>query len=728
MVKQLLFILCTTIYAFTVNCQSKLIRSEFRQSRLFESSLIGNNEKILYKDVIYNPVCVKIDKVNKKIYWSNAGSRELNRSDMDGTNVETLSRNSIEIKSIDFDYTNGKIYYGDINVAKIVSINFDGSGEKYIYQNNSGGGVFGLVLLPEINLIYFTSGSSIYSSKLDGSNVVEILGNLKSPKNLVYDKTKKELYFEEQPFSTAGSIKKCDINGMNVSTIISTNINSPQGFQIDFNKQKIYWINGSNSNLYKANLDGSNEELVIDISSGSVFESSIDFGIDNKQIFWIDRYKSVITSANIDGTEIKTIVQDNLDEPYEVNVDNLNKKLYVVDYNHGIFKSNIDGSQIELIVKTPYLRYFAIDSTNLYYYNYTDKKIFKANLDGTNRIPILSGLNSVYDIEIDKKNKIIYWIDASALKIFKANLDGTGKQALVGISSYAWSLSIDEKNEKIFWSNRNIGQGEIMSANFDGSNVKTITKGYSQYLSWIKVDNSKEYIYWTENEWNSSLHKAKLDGTGHELILGMKNQLRGFDFFYIDNDNDGFASDLDCDDNNSTINPGASEICDGKDNNCNGSIDDGLPQFTFYEDKDNDGYGNLAVAKSECSNTLPTGFVTSSTDCDDTNPNINPSATDIANNGIDENCDGINFTSSVYDYYASKISVFPNPTSSSIYISCSDETLIDAAVYTCTGVKIKDVLVESTTDISELNAGIYLLQFKIKGLSIPIHKKLVIQK
>jgi hypothetical protein len=84
-------------------------------------------------------------------------------------------------------------------------------------------------------------------------------------------------------------------------------------------------------------------------------------------------------------------------------------------------------------------------------------------------------------------------------------------------------LAIDEKNEKIFWSNRNIGKGEIMSANFDGSNVKTITKGFSQYLSWIKIDNSKEYIYWTESEWNSSFHKAKLDGTGHELIFGMKN-------------------------------------------------------------------------------------------------------------------------------------------------------------------------------------------------------------
>lgn len=534
MVKQIIFILCTAFFSLMINGQTKLIRSEFNQSRLIESSLSGSNEKTLYKDIINSPVCVKIDKVNKKIYWSNEGSKELNRSNLDGTNVETIFRNSIAIQSIDFDYINGKIYFGDINVAKIISINFDGSAEKYVYQSNLGGGVFGLVLLPESNLMYFTSGSSIYSAKLDGSNVVEILNNLEHPKNLAFDKTKKELYFEERPFlSNAGTIKKCDTNGKNISTIISSNFNGPQGFQIDFPKQKVYWINGTKSNLYRANLDGTNEELVIDISSTeSEFRSSIDLGVNNEQIFWLDRNNSLVSSANIDGTGLKTIIKDNLDEPYEVIVDNHNKKVYTVDYNSGIVRSNLDGSQIELIVKSPYLRYFALDSTHLYYYNYTDKKIYKTNLDGTNRVAILSGLGTVYDIEVDKKHKNIYWVDATALKIFKANLDGSGKQALVSVTSLAWSLAIDEKNEKIFWSNRSIGKGEIMSANFDGSNVKTIIKGFSQYLSWIKIDNSKEYFYWTEGESNSSFHKAKLDGTEHQLVFGMKNQLRGFDFIY----------------------------------------------------------------------------------------------------------------------------------------------------------------------------------------------------
>ena len=43
-----------------------------------------------------------------------------------------------------------------------------------------------------------------------------------------------------------------------------------------------------------------------------------------------------------------------------------------------------------------------------------------------------------------------------------------------------------------------------------------------------------------------------------------------------DDDGDGFTSDVDCDDNDDTVYPGAPELCDGKDNDCNTSVDDGL--------------------------------------------------------------------------------------------------------------------------------------------------------
>ncbi len=176
--------------------------------------------------------------------------------------------------------------------------------------------------------------------------------------------------------------------------------------------------------------------------------------------------------------------------------------------------------------------------------------------------------------------------------------------------------------------------------------------------------------------------------------------------WYKDSDNDGYAatgaatitqcqrpggykaqSELtatagDCNDNNGAIHPGASEVCDGVDNNCNNAIDEGV-LGTYYRDQDEDGFGDPAVSQQSCS--PPPGYVTDNTDCNDNNasekpgqvwyldsdgdgygdsgvsqvsctqpegyapaggdcnddnPDIHPNAIDDVCNGIDEDCSG----------------------------------------------------------------------------------------
>jgi len=87
--------------------------------------------------------------------------------------------------------------------------------------------------------------------------------------------------------------------------------------------------------------------------------------------------------------------------------------------------------------------------------------------------------------------------------------------------------------------------------------------------------------------------------------------------------------DGDCNDDNEHTYPGAEDICDGQDNDCNGEIDDGEAGTlqTWYSDLDGDGYGYPIASMEGC--IQPNGHVANSEDCDDNNDGVYPGAPEI---------------------------------------------------------------------------------------------------
>lgn len=131
-----------------------------------------------------------------------------------------------------------------------------------------------------------------------------------------------------------------------------------------------------------------------------------------------------------------------------------------------------------------------------------------------------------------------------------------------------------------------------------------------------------------------------------------------YNFYWADEDGDGYGypfnviyspdppeffvdNNDDCDDTDPDVNPAGVEICDGKDNDCNGLIDFDDPGLvggeTFWFDSDGDGYGDPAIEIMECF--APEGYVDNSLDCDDTNPNAYTGAEEVCDY-IDNNCNG----------------------------------------------------------------------------------------
>jgi hypothetical protein len=100
------------------------------------------------------------------------------------------------------------------------------------------------------------------------------------------------------------------------------------------------------------------------------------------------------------------------------------------------------------------------------------------------------------------------------------------------------------------------------------------------------------------------------------------------------------TNSADCDDTSLSVRPGATEVCDAIDNDCDGAIDEGFGAQTWYVDVDTDSFGDfkdpgLYLCPPA---TPPSGTVTNNDDCDDANPAVFPGMIELCD-GIDNDCD-----------------------------------------------------------------------------------------
>lgn len=156
--------------------------------------------------------------------------------------------------------------------------------------------------------------------------------------------------------------------------------------------------------------------------------------------------------------------------------------------------------------------------------------------------------------------------------------------------------------------------------------------------------------------------KAAINPAAEEVCDGQDNNCDGAiddtgdSVVYVDSDGDGYGDVImtdhgcadepgesgvggDCDDTDASINPGAKEVCDGLDQNCNGTADENATTAaTWYSDADTDGYGDAAVTETSC--VQPDGYIADNTDCNDSDQAINPGAEEVCDD-TDNDCNGL---------------------------------------------------------------------------------------
>jgi hypothetical protein len=249
-------------------------------------------------------------------------------------------------------------------------------------------------------------------------------------------------------------ILRADLDGTNMTTVVSDTQNNMGDFVIDRRTSKIYWDTGFR--IYRSNLDGTAITGIFDFPSFA-FEGDITIDPVTNALFFVDGRNNAIYRSNLDGTGATTIV------PAHGTPSN----------GGGVMELSLDSSAGKL------------------YWNDKDS-IRRINLDGSQDELLFSGASGIDDFEIDPQQGKIYWAATSGAQnggaIRRANLNGTQQQTLVGNLWWADGIALDLAHGKMYYtdgwySGPTNYNGTIRVANLDGTSQQTLINLGSSVLS-----------------------------------------------------------------------------------------------------------------------------------------------------------------------------------------------------------------------------------------------------
>ena len=336
--------------------------------------------------------------------------------------VVTFTNTSIQALGYFWDFGNGQT-----SVEANPVVNYDSAGifavtltctaGNNVYYNKVKKTVGLIVKSPEapsVNVLYFAdraAGKAKFVILNGQPPVVQefTVGGLGQVYGIAVDTAHRKVYITDY---SGGSIFMANVDGTNMTKIVTTDLAIDGPYGIVVVGDKIYWT--MQDAIYSAGLDGSNPAIAISFG-GNVPKLPLDMKFDyahNKFYFVNDRYSVAngggLWSMNLDGSALTNIIPD-LDGS-ALDIDIPNNKLYFAAYavagtaitEDGFYSSNLDGTNIQKFGNFGAKASWGIahdpESGKLYFgiratASGPDGKIIQANLDGGTQSDFISGIN-----------------------------------------------------------------------------------------------------------------------------------------------------------------------------------------------------------------------------------------------------------------------------------------------------------------------------------------------
>ena len=262
-----------------------------------------------------------------KLYWTTNG--EIQRSDPDGQNIESVVTDMQNHRGIAPDATGDKIYWTvgsesntpdvtpSLRSAELAGVN---ANIETLYRGVEN--PQGIALDVAGNKIYWTDTgtASIQCANLDGTNVQTLVSQgLEAPQDIALDVAGNKMYWTD---AGTARIQCANLDGTNVQTLVSTGARSLQGIALDVTDGKIYWIaleaTGVNAfgKIQRADLDGSNITDVVNIVQDP---DGLALDVVGRKLYWTEWTSfvstKVITFANSGNINVGNAGVDNTKGP-----------------------------------------------------------------------------------------------------------------------------------------------------------------------------------------------------------------------------------------------------------------------------------------------------------------------------------------------------------------------------------------------------------------------------
>ena len=508
-------------------------------------STLTNESGYVQKVSFASAFCLRVDPIEEKLYWVDARANMISRSNLDGTDIETLIHIEESTTScMALDINNRKIYWPnngglgieDFEEISIRRANMDGTNEEIIIPLGDAQPWI-IAIDPEENKVYWSDqrNEKVQRANLDGTDVEDIILNIRIS-DFFIDPVDRKIYWAgaDIPFARRANLDGSEVE--DVLLLLPPDGNPPSRMTFDAEERIIYWTSFFDDEIRASHIDGGAPLVVV---PGKAFFHSVLFWED--RLYWSNS-GGFLRRQFASATQVEQLIQSDFVSPYHGTWDPRDGSLYFTDYSTDkMWRSNLDGTNRTEVLPTgtevlgsgnvvvdPESNYLYLVWNRVGEPPFWTSGIWRVRNDGSGLQSLYTGRNGNYRyLDIDTNAGKIYWTYYQTVNgvhsgfIQRSNLDGTDVEDVIEDIAYPHGISLDLQAGKVYWVERGADspyrgfKGKIGRANLDGTNREELITDLPFPLG-LDIDVNQNRMYWTD-EIDGALYSSTLDGTDIQL-------------------------------------------------------------------------------------------------------------------------------------------------------------------------------------------------------------------